>query len=190
MLLNAAKYAVIGSFERANSLAPFVGGILIYLAMLSLGLPMAIPSDLGGTLLLVLATFGAAWLCVVTFRFLYWPWKRLAERPQGEKPGATIEWHIYADPRPPKFLSGPDSWRMYYRLTTLHEVNPLGEARERVMLTTLFFLFSAPVSGTSFDITSTDMNLPVWQIKYFCRWGAIVEIQGQMPSGTLALRLI
>src|SRR5438445_2858709 len=51
-LWKATKYAIGGSFERANTLGPLVGGIIIWAVMRGLGMSMALPDDVGGTLIL------------------------------------------------------------------------------------------------------------------------------------------
>lgn len=78
MFQESVRYAVVGSFDRANALAPLLGGVIVYALMRLMGMPLAIPTDIGGGLLLLLATVGSAWLIVVVARLAYWPWQALS----------------------------------------------------------------------------------------------------------------
>jgi hypothetical protein len=92
MFWQAFKYAVIGSFDRANTAAPIVGAFIVWLVMSLLGLDLAIPADLGGTLVLLVATLGTSWIVVVTARFLYWPWSQLSDVWKNKKSDLVIRY--------------------------------------------------------------------------------------------------
>jgi hypothetical protein len=195
MMRKAFGYAVVGSVERANSIGPILGGLIVWGAMRSLRLPMAISDDIGGTLGLLLATVGSAWLIIVVVRFLYRPWSHLKDfrklRPATISRGAAAEWHMYGDLRSPKILSGPEDWPWYFLLTTVIQKNAETSALEqRVIASTLFLSFKAPTDGISFQVYSPDISLPTHEVKFFSATFAVIAFEGPVPMGTLGIKLI
>jgi len=76
MLRESFRYAVVGTFDRANAITSTIGTALVYLAMLGFGWKVANPTDLDGIITL-LATLLVPWATFIIARFIYWPWREL-----------------------------------------------------------------------------------------------------------------
>lgn len=93
MLRESLRYAIVGSFDRANVVAPILGAAAIFVGMRLAGFKIASPTDIGGSIYLLLASLGLPWIVIVTGRFIYWPWREL----QNLRRSSPLE--VFVDPK-------------------------------------------------------------------------------------------
>ncbi len=102
---------------------------------------------------------------------------------------AELRLRTFDDNRVPERISHINIWRWYILSNVFVPINrDTGEATTSVV-TNLFVTFDRPVRVGSLLVSSPDFSLPQYEVKAFYGRFAIVAFTGEMPTGTLVLRV-
>jgi hypothetical protein len=64
-----------------------------------------------------------------------------------------------------------------------------GQERERAVTTILFITFDVPVKVGTLEVASPDIRIPFHETKEFNNRYAIITFSGNLPTGTLEIRV-
>jgi hypothetical protein len=107
---------------------------------------------------------------------------------RGTNNSAHLRLHIHADERDPTQLLAENIFRFYQlRNFLLAPLSGGGMAQGAPVI--VFVAFQNDVRITTLEVSSPDMVLPAHEVKEYNQRFAIVSFMGELPGGTLELRV-
>jgi hypothetical protein len=107
---------------------------------------------------------------------------------RGTNNSAHLRLHIHADERHPTRLLAENIFRFYELRNVLLAPLP-GDGMAQGASVTVFVAFQNDVRITTLEVSSPDMVLPAHEVKEYNQRFAIVSFMGELPEGTLELRV-
>jgi hypothetical protein len=103
---------------------------------------------------------------------------------------AELVLHSYGDDRTPTRVSDNNIWRWYIlRVAAVFIEAETGRTERRSLPTSLYVTFDQPVRVGTLTISADDFKLPLHEVKEFNNRFAIIVFDGELPTGTLRIRV-
>lgn len=103
-------------------------------------------------------------------------------------PRASLRLHIFGDHRTPNKLSQENIFRWFFLQMAVNGVTPQGNQRVATF-STLFVTFEEDVAINTLTVHSSDMQLPVYEVKEYNQRYAIIVFSDNVPAGTLDINV-
>jgi hypothetical protein len=107
---------------------------------------------------------------------------------RGTNNSAHLRLHIHADERDPTRLLAENIFRFYQLRNFLLAPPPRGRMAQGASVI-VFVAFQNDVRITTLEVSSPDMVLPAHEVNEYNQRFAIVSFLGELPGGTLELRV-
>jgi hypothetical protein len=104
-------------------------------------------------------------------------------------PNAEVSLRFTGDMRAPERLSFNNVYRWYYLRNMIVMIDKNTGQETTRSIGNLFLTFEKPVIVSTLTITSPDMTLPTYEVKDFNARSAVISFSGEMPAGTLVVRV-